>query len=240
MEVAALQGGSKHNAIPREATAVFYLDPKRLPALKKDVKQMTEVLRSEFGSADPGVEILVESVKQAPEQVINQFDLRAVVNFLYCAPQGVVAMSPDIPGLVQTSTNVAVLDTRDGTVVLTMSHRSAVESSKRDIGNMMASYAEAHHFALEQGSGYPGWQPDVNSPLLAEAKKIHKRLFGAEPAVKAIHAGLECGIIGEKFPGMDTISFGPTITGAHSPDEQVGITSVANFWKFLVGLLESN
>ncbi|MBN2430004.1 MAG: aminoacyl-histidine dipeptidase [Acidobacteria bacterium] len=239
MEVAVLQGGSKHNAIPREATAVFYLDPKRLPALKKDMKQMTQVLRSEMGSADPGVEILVESVPQSPGQVINPFDLRAVVNFLYCAPQGVLAMSPDIPGLVQSSTNVAVLDTRNDVVVVTMSHRSAVESSKRDIGNMVASYCEAHHFAMEQGSGYPGWQPNVKSPLLAEAKKVHQKLFGAEPAVKAIHAGLECGIIGEKFPGMDTISFGPTITGAHSPDEAVSITSVANFWKFLVGLLET-
>jgi len=144
-----------------------------------------------------------------------------------------------MPGLVQTSTNTAVLETRGDIVVVQLSHRSSVESSKRDLGNMMASFCELSHFALEQGAGYPGWQPNVNSPLLAKAKAVHQRLFDREPTVTALHAGLECGLIGEKFPGMDMISIGPAIASPHSPDERVDIASVEQFWTFLQGILEA-
>jgi dipeptidase D len=238
LEIASLSGGSKQNAIPREARALFYMDPSRRETLIADLEVIQAKVRSELGAEDPGFTVSLTQVDARPEKVMTAYDARAVINFLYCSPHGVLAMSPAITGLVQTSTNTAVLEMTDGVVKVRMSHRSAVESSKRDVGNMIASYCEMNRFALEQGSGYPGWQPNLDSALLATSRKVHEKLFGQEPALKAIHAGLECGLIGEKFPGMDMISFGPTIINAHSPDEAVDIASVETFWKFLTGLLE--
>ena len=146
-------------------------------------------------------------------------------------------MSPDIPGLVQTSTNLAVVETKGATVTIATSQRSSVDSAKKDAGRMVAAHAELSGFSVEQGDGYPGWKPNTSSPLLALAKKVHADLFGREPEVKAIHAGLECGILGEKVPGLDTISFGPTIQNAHSPDERVHVPSVARFWQYLTSVL---
>jgi len=239
MEIAVLEGGNKRNAIPREASAVFFMNPNNLEGLKRDMAQIQGKFRSELGPVDPDASIVVDAASEPPEMVINKIDARAVVNFLCSVPQGVMAMSPDMPGLVQTSTNTAVLETRGDIVVVQLSHRSSVESSKRDLGNMMASFCELSHFALEQGAGYPGWQPNVNSPLLAKAKAVHQRLFDREPTVTALHAGLECGLIGEKFPGMDMISIGPAIASPHSPDERVDIASVEQFWTFLQGILEA-
>ncbi|MGC4114457.1 MAG: hypothetical protein QM765_07570 [Myxococcales bacterium] len=153
-------------------------------------------------------------VSQGAGKVFDPVHAMAVVNFLYACPHGTLAMTPDIPDLVQTSTNCAIIETKENVVTVSMSHRSSVDSAKKDVGAMVRAYCELAGFSIEQGDGYPGWAPNVNSPLLGVAKKLHVELFGKEAHVKAVHAGLECGIIGEKFPGMDTI--------LHRPDDHRG------------------
>ncbi len=238
LEVASLDGGSKRNAIPREAFATVYVDPARVEALKAELAGLQKALRAELGKADPDVELFLEPVEHQGK-VIAPTHASAIVSFLYACLHGTLAMTPDIPDLVQTSTNLAIIETKGDLVEVQMSHRSSVDSAKKDVGAMIAAYCDLAGFAVEQGAGYPGWAPNVSSPLLGVAKRVHKELFGKEPLVKAVHAGLECGIIGEKFPGMDTLSIGPTITGAHSPDEKVEIHSVETFWKFVVTLLQT-
>ncbi|MBI5544548.1 MAG: aminoacyl-histidine dipeptidase [Deltaproteobacteria bacterium] len=237
LEVSALDGGSKRNAIPREAFATIYMDPGKLEAFKGELVKLQTALRAELGKADPEVVLSVESA-QGSGQVFEAEEAKRVVSFLYASLHGMLAMTPDIPDLVQTSTNLAIIETKDDVVTVSMSHRSSIDSAKKDVGAMIKAYCELAGFEVTQGSGYPGWAPNVHSPVLAIAKQVHAQLFGKEPHIKAVHAGLECGIIGEKFPGMDTISMGPTIQGAHSPDEKVGISSTATFWKYLVALLE--
>ncbi len=237
LEVASLEGGSKRNAIPREAFAVVYLDAGRLEPLKADLARLQGALRAELGKADPEL-LLVAEQAEGTGKVFDPLDAMAVCNFLHACPHGTLAMTPDIPDLVQTSTNCAIVETKDNVVSVSMSHRSSIDSAKKDVGAMVRAYCAQAGFSLEQGDGYPGWAPNVNSPLLGVAKKLHQELFGKEAHVKAVHAGLECGIIGEKFPGMDTISIGPTIIGAHSPDERVHVPSVGTFWRFVVALLE--
>lgn len=239
LEISAITGGSKRNAIPREAFAVCFMDSGRVEALRECLRQSECDFRSELGPADPDVTVALEDYPAAERTVYEPGRARQLVDFLYAAPHGVLALSPDIPGLVQTSTNLAIVENLASAVQVHMSHRSSVESAKRDVGNMVAAYCELAGFEIVQGGGYPGWKPDVQSKLLQVARRVHQEIFGHEPEVKAIHAGLECGIIGEKFPGMDMISFGPTIIGAHSPTERVSIPAVENFWRYLLALLQS-
>ena len=234
--VATLDGGSKRNAIAREGFVSGWLDPVKEPEVKAALAKLEADVRSEAGRFDYPVNVGIERVDAAPEPIADA-DMRRIVAFLHAAPHGVLGWSPDIPNLVQTSTNLAIVETKDDVVSFATSQRSSVESAKKDAGRMMAASMELAGLEVTQGDGYPGWKPNVSSPLLGVAKEVHAGLFGKEPEVKAIHAGLECGIIGEKYPGMDTISFGPTIRNAHSPDECVSIPSVKNFWTYLTTLL---
>lgn len=234
--VATLDGGSKRNAIAREAFAAGWADPAREAELRAALAVLEADVRSEAGRFDNPVNVGLERADAAPAPMAAA-DAKRVVGFMHAAPHGVLGWSPDIPGLVQTSTNLAIVETKGDEVSFATSQRSSVESAKKDAGRTMASAMELAGLAVAQGDGYPGWKPNVSSPILGVAKTVHAELFGEEPEVKAIHAGLECGIIGEKFPGMDTISFGPTIRNAHSPDECVSIPSVANFWKYVTALL---
>lgn len=234
--VATLDGGSKRNAIAREGFAAGWADPAREAELAAALAKLEADVRSESGRFDNPVHVAIERVDAAPDPIAPA-DARRVVGFLHAAPHGVLGWSPDIPGLVQTSTNLAIVETKGNEVSFATSQRSSVESAKKDAGRQVATAMTLAGLEVRQGDGYPGWKPNVSSPILGVAKTVHAELFGHEPEVKAIHAGLECGIIGEKFPGMDTISFGPTIRNAHSPDECVSIPSVENFWKYLTALL---
>jgi dipeptidase D len=237
LEVASVDGGSKRNAIPREAFALVAMAPAQADAIGKELAALTAELRAEYGKIEPGITIAIEAAGAAPAKVFAAADTARIVNFLHASIHGMLAMSPDIPGLVQTSTNLAIIETAGDVVTVSMSHRSSVDSAKKDVGQMIAAHCELAGFTVEQGDGYPGWAPNVSSPLLKLSKEVHAKLFGKEPEIKAIHAGLECGIIGEKYPGLDVISFGPTIQNAHSPTEQVSIPSVAGFWKYLQAFL---
>jgi dipeptidase D len=233
---ATFDGGSKRNAIAREAFASGWLDTVREANLRTALAKLEADVRAEAGRFDNPVNIGLERLDEAPNPIVPADTMR-VVGFLHAAPHGVLGWSPDIPGLVQTSTNLAIIETKGDEIAFATSQRSSVESAKKDAGRMMATSMALAGLDVNQGDGYPGWKPNVSSPILGVAKGVHAELFGHEPEVKAIHAGLECGIIGEKFPDMDTISFGPTIRNAHSPDECVNVPSVQNFWRYLTALL---
>ncbi len=237
--LANFEGGSKHNAIPREASAIVFLPVENKKNLHQLAAEYENIFKNELKSIDPNVKLTVsESGFNAPEKMFTSQLHNKLLNLLYTIPHGVISMSHDIPGLVETSTNLAVVGVKDNNISILTSQRSSVASALVDIADMVQACGFQADAEVHSGGGYPAWQPNPNSPLLKQAKTVMKELFGKEPEVKAIHAGLECGIIGDKFPGMDMISFGPTIEGAHSPDERVNIYTVEKFWKFLEAMLE--
>ena len=236
-EVADLKGGSARNVIPREATAVLALDAAKEKEMKSVVAQCETEIRTDLGSFDPGLQITVESVER-PAKVLAAPDAEQVVNVLASMPHGVLAMSPDIPGLVQNSTNLATISIKGDQVEIGSSQRSAIESSKLAAARMVATACKLGGFEAESSGGYPGWKPEPNSDIVQKCKAVHDEMFGAPTKLVAMHAGLECGVIGEKYPGMELISFGPQIESPHSPNERVQISSVEPFWKYLKAVLE--
>ena len=239
LELVSLTGGNKRNAIPREASAVVFLDPARLEEFQTAVKGMEQDYRSALGAFDPGLAMVVEPKGDAEPMVMAAADARVVVNFLYTLAHGVEANSPDIADLVQTSTNLAMIATKGDVVEVCTSQRSSIESSKWDMANRISAFCELAGFEARRGDGYPGWKPEPKAELVKVVNAVHEKVFGKPMAIKAIHAGLECGLIGEKYPEMQMVSFGPSMWDVHTPDENVSITSVGNFWKLLVAVLEN-
>jgi dipeptidase D len=239
LELVSLAGGNKRNAIPREASVVFFMEPARLAEFQAAVKVLEADYRSALGAFDPGLAMVVEPKADASSQVIADVDARAIVNFLYVIPHGVEANSPDIADLVQTSTNLAIIATTDGTVDISTSQRSSIAGSKVDMANRIAATCELAGFSWKRGDGYPGWKPEPTAALVKVVNDVHQKTFGKPMAIKAIHAGLECGLIGEKYPAMQMVSFGPSMWDVHTPDENISISSVANFWTLLVAVLEN-
>lgn len=238
LRLAKIEGGNKHNAIPREAFAVVTVPKSADKALKKFVKNFNETVKAELATNEPDLNVSL-SKHAMPSKVMDAKTHRKLLHALYAVPHGVITMSPDIPGLVETSTNLAVIVTEGKTVNIVTSQRSSVASEIIDIVNMVSSVFELAGAQLTFGDGYPGWKPDVHSEILGVMKSTYKNMFGREPEVKAIHAGLECGIIGEKYPGMDMISFGPTMFGVHSPDEKLKIDTVPLFYDLLKNVLKN-
>ncbi len=234
----AVNAGSKHNAIPRQAEALIDVPADTVDALKKHLAGSEAIFREELKFVDKGVQIQLEPAA-APDRVFGTDFRKSLVNVLYAMPHGVAEMSHAIPGLVETSTNMAIIETKGDMLEMLTSQRSSLGSAVLDIADKVAALGELGGFEVEQGGGYPAWAPNPDSKLLKICSEIYSARFGQKPAVKAIHAGLECGIIGEKYDGMDMISFGPDITGAHSPDEKIRIESVAHVWEFLTGLLKN-
>jgi dipeptidase D len=200
---------------------------------------MDRTIRAEFSTVDPDLRI---SLKETPGgkglKVIGAEQQERLLRGISGLPHGVTKMSADVPGLVETSTNVAVIRSEDGKIVLETSQRSSVASEIQEIGETVADVFRLSGAEVKQGSGYPGWKPNLKSPVLALASTAYRDLFRKDCDVKAVHAGLECGIIGERYPGMDMISFGPTLEAVHSPDEKIHIASVEKFWKFLTEILK--
>jgi dipeptidase D len=237
VEVAEFKGGSAQNAIPREAAAIVVLDGGKEAELKKLVATAEADGRSDLGGFDPGLQITVEKGNR-PDKVIDMADAKRTADLLAGVPHGVLAMSPDIPGLVQTSTNLAIINANGDQIEITTSQRSAIASSKNAAADMVATVCRLAGFETEQNTGYPGWKPDPKSDIVKVLQRAHQRVFGHEGKLIAMHAGLECGVIGEKYPGMQMISFGPTIVDPHSPNERVQISTVESFWKLLKTALE--
>jgi dipeptidase D len=235
--LAGFQGGNKHNALPREAAARVVLPTEARDAFTAAVGKEAAAVQDELRAVDPGVKVEI-SAASSPAQVWTASASRKALDLLNALPHGVLAMSHAIPGLVETSLNLAVAAGGDGALSILLSLRSSVASAMRTTKRGLRAIAELAGADVEETDGYPNWKPDLDSPLLAKFRALHRRKLGTDPELKAVHAGLECGVLGEKFPGMDMISFGPVIQGAHSPDERVEIASVGRFWELLRAVLE--
>ena len=238
IRISKIDAGNLHNAIPREAYASIVVPDKFKNNFVEFVSKYNEIIKDELKSTDASVEVLASS-SGIPNHVIDLKTQNNLLNSVYACPNGVIAMCADIPGLVETSTNLATIKTLEDKFEIGTSQRSSVESSKEDVGEMVASVFRLINANIEQGEGYPGWKPNVKSEILNITKNCYKKLFDKEPEVIAIHAGLECGVIGEKYPGMDMISVGPTMLGVHSPDEKLNIESVGKFWTLLIEVLKN-
>lgn len=238
IRLTSLNGGSKHNAIPRETFVVIRVPKKIAADVLTYIENYNKIVQSELSTAEPNLNFSASEIK-SKTKVIDKVTAKNLIDSLYAVTNGVVKMSADIEGLVETSTNLAVVVTKGKVVEVTLSQRSSVESEKYDISNSIAALFRLAKSDVRQGDGYPGWKPDVHSPVLGVTKKVYKQMYSGEPDVKAIHAGLECGIIKERYPDMDMISFGPTIFGAHSPDERVQISTVSKFWDLLKAVLKN-
>ncbi len=236
-EVANLTGGSAQNAIPREASAIIALDAAQEQKLKSLIAKLEGEYKTDLGGFDSNLQISVEKTDR-PQQVFGAEDAARTVDLLASLHHGVIAMSPDVPGLVQDSTNLATVATKGDVVEIVTSQRSAIESSKFAAARMVATVCRLAGFETENTGSYPGWKPEPNSDIVKKLQSVHEEVFGHAAELIAMHAGLECGVIGEKYPGMQMVSFGPTIVGPHSPHEKVEIPSVEGFWKYLKAILE--
>jgi dipeptidase D len=237
--IAGISGGNKHNAIPREAEALVVLPKKNLEHAKDLILRIETVLKVEIATVDPGLSVVLEALPGKRVKVLKKAQQRKILQTLISLPHGVIKMSAEIPGLVETSTNLAVVKTEKTQVTVVTSQRSSVASEIDEIAEMVQTVFRLGGAAVKASDGYPGWKPNLDSQILQVAKSTYAQIFGKEPEVKAIHAGLECGIIGEKFPGMDMVSLGPTLEGVHSPDEKIYIDTVERFWNYLLAVLRN-
>ncbi len=231
------EGGKMRNAIPREAMAVVHVAQDRVDAFSIGLQTAADELREQFSGIDEGLEITVEATESS-SGVFTGDSTPRLLAFLQAIPSGVISMSQDIAGLVESSTNLGVVRTQDEEIEAVSCSRSSVAPALRMILGQLESIAGLAGVEAKPHGGYPGWKPNLESRALATVKDAYQRLFEEEPAVTAIHAGLECGLIGERVPGMDMVSFGPAIRGAHSPDERVSIPSVQKFYRLLGTVLD--
>lgn len=237
-QVTDFSGGSKRNAIPREAELTLYIEKSNEGLVKSVIENFIADVLKEYKKNDGGIKIELLPADAAPDSVYSAKFKNKIINVLLAMQHGVAAMSPDIEGLVETSTNLATVTTENGLLKIGTSQRSSIESAKLFVTDSVRSvFLIAGADEISISDGYPGWQPDMSSKLLRVSKSVFSKLYSKEADVKAIHAGLECGILGGKYPGLDMIAFGPTIQGAHSPDEKVNINDVGKFYELLKGIL---
>ncbi|HMM16860.1 MAG TPA: beta-Ala-His dipeptidase, partial [Petrimonas sp.] len=239
MVLSEIGGGNLHNAIAREAYAVVGVKDKYKEDMRVKLNVFLANVQNEYKKTDPNLDIQLESV-QMPSKIIKKEVAEKLIYSLYACPHGVAGMSFDIDGLVETSTNLASVKMLENhTIEVGTSQRSSVESRKDDIVNTVSAVFELAGAKVTHSEGYPGWQPNPDSQILKLAKKEYKNLYNKNAKVKAIHAGLECGLFLEKYPRLDMISIGPDMTDVHSPDEKMNIPSVGKFWDYLVRILEN-
>lgn len=236
LRLCEIDGGNLHNAIPREAHAVCAVPMKDKESVRVDLNVYLSEVENEFAVTEPNLVMELESESPRAE-VMEQEAMKKFLLSLYAVHNGVYAMSQDIPGLVETSSNLASVKQRDGKIVVVSSQRSSILSSRKDMSQMVAAAFLLGGAEVTTGDGYPGWKPNPNSEVLQIAVESYKRLFATEPKIKAIHAGLECGLFLEKYPSLDMVSFGPTLRGVHSPDERMLIPTVDKFWRHLLDVL---
>lgn len=236
MRLADIEGGNLHNAIPREAHALCAVPMEYKEAVRVDLNIFISEIENEYSATEPNLSMDLES--EAPvEYVMEQKTMERFLLSIYAVHHGVYAMSQDIPGLVETSSNLASIKVCDGTIKVVTSQRSSILSSRKDMSQMVSAAFILGGATVTTGEGYPGWKPNPSSEILKIAVESYKRLFGVEPKVKAIHAGLECGLFLQKYPSLDMVSFGPTLRGVHSPDERMLIPTVEKFWNHLLDIL---
>lgn len=236
LHIHSFRGGSVRNAIPREAFCEVVLPEGKAAMFRDYVRSFEETVRSELQVADPGVEVTVDSAP-VPQDVLSPDSQLKLLRALYSCPSGVIRMSDRVDGVVETSGNLAMINSDEEKVTVQCLLRSSVDSSRDDLCCAVESAFLPAGAQVEFSGGYPGWDPDPRSSLLRTMKRVYQELFGNEPQVKVVHAGLECGIIKAKYPDLELVSVGPTIRYPHSPDERVHIGSVDKFWKYLLRTL---
>jgi dipeptidase D len=230
-------GGNLRNAIAREAEALITIPEIRKKDLVDALSVYENELKQEFIVTEPGLELYISDCPM-PEWVMDEDCQCNLLNALYACPHGVLSWSQTIPGLVETSTNLAAVKFEEDRIKVTTSQRSSINSAKKNMSNMVESVFLLAGAYTERSTGYPGWNPNPESPVLKITEQAYVDLFGGKPLVKAIHAGLECGLFLEKNHGLDMVSFGPTIKGVHSPDERLNISTTEKFWKLLIEVLK--
>ncbi|MDR1585783.1 MAG: aminoacyl-histidine dipeptidase [Prevotellaceae bacterium] len=233
----SFNGGNLRNAIPREACALAAVPASEKENLRVWFNLFVAEIENEISHVEPQLKLSLESASLSGE-VIDKHSSDRLINALYSCPNGVIAMSADMPGMVETSTNLAAVRTKSDHIEITTSQRSSVELKKHDIANRVEASFLLAGATVKHGEGYPGWQPNVKSGILKIAQSSYKKLFGEDALVRSIHAGLECGLFLEKYPQLDMISIGPTMRGVHSPDEKLNIPATQKCWDWLVDILK--
>jgi dipeptidase D len=237
LHISEINGGGLRNAIPRESSAIIVIELEHETNFLKYLQSVTEVIKTEFRTMEPHLTIVAEKT-ELPKEVMNPESQIKLINAIYAACNGVYRMSPDIPNLVETSNNIASVTVEGGKIEIKCLTRSSSESSKIDLANSLKATFELMGCEVSFSGDYPGWTPNMDSEILKVLTGIYERLNHSKPHVAACHAGLECGILGQNYPDMDMISFGPNIKGAHSPDERAQISSVQKYWKFVLEILK--
>ena len=238
LRISEINGGSLRNAIPRESKAIVSIDAVYMEIFLKEIQQLITRIKNEFLTVEPNLIIEIQKVT-TPEKVMEVGVQENFTKAIYTSLNGVYRMSPTISGLVETSNNIARVIAKEGSIKINCLTRSSSDSSKQDLTNSLKSAFELAGFDIEVSGEYPGWQPNIHSKILEVVSNIYEELHGKKARIAACHAGLECGILGQNYPTMDMVSFGPTILGAHSPDEKVSISSTQKFWNFLQEILKN-
>ncbi len=238
LRISSIDGGSLRNAIPRESFATIVVDEAKADQFSENVQKLVAIIQAELVRTEPDLSVKLEPT-DLPAKVMDETSQQNLLNAIYAAPCGVIRMSDEMPGLVETSTSLARVHVESGKAMVQFLTRSSVETGKADLANMIKSTFDLAGAEVEHTGSYPGWQPNADSKILESMKSLYEKLFGNPPSVNAVHAGLECGIIGSHYPGLDMISFGPTIKNPHSPDEKCHVASVEKYWKYLLATLEN-
>ena len=240
MRLATFEGGTAHNAIPRDAEALVWLDKATADKAQAKVAELDKAYKNEYATIDPKVSLSLEKTGDADRaQALSVAVTRQVMDFIQAIPHGVFAMSADIAGLVETSNNLAEIALGNGRVTALTSQRSSNMDRLDWLTTRVESVGRLCGGTAKSGGGYPSWKPNMDSQLLARCQEVYTKLFNKEPVVEVIHAGLECGIIGAKYEGMDMISFGPTIKNPHSPEECIEVETIGQIWDFMAELFKS-
>lgn len=238
LRIASIDGGSLRNAIPRESAAFITLPKNNAEKFLLYIKEFTAILINEFKNVETDLTIIAEPVA-VPEFWIDKLTTGNLLDAIYATPNGVIRVSQDMIGLVETSTNLAIVKSQDNVITIQCLLRSSVDSAKEDLENMFAGVYSLAGAEYTFNGKYPGWKPNMDSPILKEMLLAYEKQFGNKPHIGAIHAGLECGLLGGVYKNWDMISFGPTINFPHSPDERANIPSVEKFWAFLTETLKN-
>lgn len=239
LRIGSITGGNKRNAIPRECWATIICPRDQWDTTREALRKEENELRLQYQGLDDGLVIQVEPIKDGVSHSWDETASRRLISLLCTIPSGVISMTPGMTGLVETSNNLSVITTTDEAIDIRCLSRSSSAPAIRDLLNTQRALARLAGTPFEEANCYPGWRPNLSSRVLAVTKETHRHLFGKEPAVTAVHGGLECGLIGDRIPGMDMVSFGPEIRGPHAPGERVQVSSVPKFWRLLSGVLDA-
>ena len=234
-----IKGGTAHNAIARDAEARIAFKSADRDSVAKKISDFEQIVRSEFAASEKAPSLKISAPESSTGQVVSAEDTARAINLMLALPHGVIGMSPDIESLVETSTNFAIVEIKDDALKILSSQRSSVMSKLDELSQRIEALAALAGADTESGNAYPAWEPNMDSPLLQHCQDTYKKLYGKEPSVEIIHAGVECAILGVKYSGMDMISLGPTIENPHSPEERINIPTIGKVWDYLAEILKS-